>query len=182
MPTAAKPKVNLSQAVRDQLAKNPKAKVVEIHEALAKEGIKVSVALINKVKYAKPKGKKRGRPAKSAAKAASNGKPKAKVNRSQAIRDYFATSPNASLAEVKAALAKNGIKVSDSLINAVKYKKPKGIRGRKRGRPAVKGKGPRPAAANVSIDLLVAAKKLVDSLGGIENATAAIDVLKRLEQ
>jgi len=102
--------------------------------------------------------------------------PKAKVNRSQAIRDYLAKNAKASANEIKEALAKEGIQVSDSLISAVKYKKPKGKRGKKRGRPA----GAASNGAAISIDSLVAAKKMVDQLGGIEAAEKAIAVLKKL--
>jgi hypothetical protein len=49
--------------------------------------------------------------------------PKPVVNRSQAIRDYLAAKASAKPADIKAALAKNAVKVSDSLIHAVKYKK-----------------------------------------------------------
>lgn len=102
--------------------------------------------------------------------------PKAKVNRSQAIRDYLVKNAKAGASEIKEALAKDGVKVSDSLINAVKYKKPKGKRGKKRGRPA----GAASNGAVVSIDSLVAAKKMVDQLGGIEAAEKVIGVLRKL--
>ncbi|MEX2187002.1 MAG: hypothetical protein WD875_09425 [Pirellulales bacterium] len=104
-------------------------------------------------------------------------KAKSTVNRSQAIRDYLAKSPKASPTEIKEALAKEGIEVSDSLISAVKYKKKaKGKRGKKRGRPA----GATAKAASVSVESLVAAKKMVNQLGGIAAAEKAIGILKRL--
>jgi hypothetical protein len=103
-------------------------------------------------------------------------KHKSKVNRSQAIRDYLAKTPKAGPSEIKESLAKNGIKVSDSLISAVKYKNPKSRRGKKRGRPARAASN----GAAVAVDSLVAAKKMVDELGGIEAAEKAIGVLKRL--
>jgi hypothetical protein len=58
----------------------------------------------------------------------------------------------------------------------VKYKKPMGMRARKPGRPA----GTASNGAVFSIDALVAAKKLVDRLGGIEAAENALSTLKRL--
>lgn len=102
---------------------------------------------------------------------------KAKVNRSQAIRDYLTKNPKANLVEVRETLATDGIKVSDSLINAVKYKKPKGKRGKKRGRPA---KARATSTPTFSAATLIAAKKMVDDLGGVERAVAAIEVLKLL--
>jgi hypothetical protein len=104
-------------------------------------------------------------------------KAKAAVNRSQAIRDYLAAHAKASLVEIKEALAKDGIEVSDSLVHKVKYKKATGKRGKKRGRPA----GARSNGEAVSVDSLVAAKKIIDRLGGIDAAEKAIEVLRRLE-
>ena len=55
---------------------------------------------------------------------------KKKINRSQAIRDILAKDPAAKPKAIQAGLAKKGIKVSASLINAVKYGKSKpGKRG-----------------------------------------------------
>ncbi len=102
--------------------------------------------------------------------------PKAKINESQAIRDDLAQHAKANANEIKEALAKNGIKVSDSLISAVKYKKPKGKRDKKRGRPA----GPPSNGAAISIDSLVAAKKMVEQLGGLAAAEKLLAVLRRL--
>lgn len=102
---------------------------------------------------------------------------KAKTNRSQAIRDFLKSQPGAGAKVIKEALAKEGIKVSDSLINAVKYKKTKPAGGRKRGRPvSAKSNG-----NVVSIDSLLEIKKIVDKVGGVDAAEKAIAVLKRLE-
>jgi hypothetical protein len=88
--------------------------------------------------------------------------PKSAVNRSQAIRDYLAK--NAS-ARAKQALATKGIEASDSLINAVKYKKPKGKRRGRRAKASVGG---------ISVDSLIAAKQLVERAGSAEAAVQAI--------
>jgi len=102
-------------------------------------------------------------------------KRKSTVNRSQAIRDYLATNAGASVGEIKEALAKKGIKASDSLINAVKYKR-LGRKGkRRRGRP---GKA---SVEGISVDSLVAAKRLVDRVGSAEAAVQAIGVLRKLQ-
>ena len=50
----------------------------------------------------------------------------AKLNRSQAIRDYLAKNPNANPKAIRAALKAKGIAVSESLASAVKYSKKKG--------------------------------------------------------
>ena len=62
------------------------------------------------------------------------GKKKNKINRSQAIRDILAKDLAAKPKAIQAELAKKGIKVSASLVNAIKYGKSKpGKRGRKAG-------------------------------------------------
>ena len=59
----AKVEGSKSAAIRDYLAKNPSAKPKEIYEALSKQGIKLSLALVNAIKYSKPKaGKRSGEP------------------------------------------------------------------------------------------------------------------------
>src|SRR5262249_20928053 len=57
-PQMAKRKLNKSQAVRDQIAANPKAKSTEIKKLLADKGIKVSANLVYAIK-AKGRAKKR---------------------------------------------------------------------------------------------------------------------------
>ena len=99
---------------------------------------------------------------------------KRKINRSQAIRDYLAKNAGASSREIKEALAKKGIKASDSLVNAVKYRKgPR--KGKKRGRRA------KASVGGVSVDSLVAAKQLFEAAGSAEAAVQAIGALRRLQ-
>jgi hypothetical protein len=52
-----------SAAVADFMKKNPKLTAKQIHEGLTKQGVKVSLATVNKVKYSKPKRKKTARKA-----------------------------------------------------------------------------------------------------------------------
>ena len=102
---------------------------------------------------------------------------KKKINRSQTIRDILAKDPAAMPKAIQAGLAKQGIKVSNSLVNAVKYGQPKKGPG-KRGRKP----GPRPksAASETSFDALLGAKSLADRLGGVRRAQQALDMLGRL--
>ena len=97
-----------------------------------------------------------------------------KVNRSQAIREFLAKNPGARPKAIKAGLAKKGVVVSNSLVNAIKYGRPKtaGKRGRK--------PGPRSAAGETSFDALLDAKSLADKLGGVRRARQALDMLGRL--
>ena len=74
----AKAKVNLSQAVRDFLTANPKAKAREVVDALAKTGITVKEGLVYAVKGSmKEKKQRKKRVARAAmaaaAKSSSNG-------------------------------------------------------------------------------------------------------------
>ena len=101
------------------------------------------------------------------------GKKKKKINRSQAIRDILAKDLAAKPKAIQAELAKKGIKVSASLINAVKYGKSKpGKRGRKAGS--------RSSGGETSFDALLGAKALADKLGGVRRARQALDMLGRL--
>jgi hypothetical protein len=101
-------------------------------------------------------------------------------NKSQAIRDYKEANPTASPKEIAEALAKSGVTVSAQFVSTVlsnaKRKGGKiGKRGRKPGRKAgVAG------MADAGLEQLLTAKKLVDSLGGIDRARSAIDALAKL--
>ena len=57
-------KINMSQAIRDYLDKNPSAMPKDIQAALAAKGIKVGYSLISQIKY---KAARRGRKARSSA-------------------------------------------------------------------------------------------------------------------
>ena len=115
-----------------------------------------------------------------AKKKAANKKPakkktkKAKINRSQEIRDYLAKDPNAGPKAIVAGLKKKGIKVTEGLASAVKYKQP-AKKKKKRGRK------PQAAADKISVSALVSAKKMADTLGGIEEAKAALDAVAKLQ-
>lgn len=100
-------------------------------------------------------------------------------NKSDSIRAYLAQNPKAGPTEIAQALKAEGVEVSVALVSAIKAKnKPK--RGRK---PGVKGKpGPktRSGDSGITLELLLAAKKLADQLGGIDKAKQAIDILARI--
>ncbi len=103
-------------------------------------------------------------------------KKKKKLNRSQAIRDFLAKDPAAAPKAIKTGLAKQGIEVSNSLVNAIKYGRPKTGPG-KRGRKAVS----KSAAGETSFDALLGAKELADKLGGVQRAQQALSMLQRLQ-
>jgi adenylate kinase len=102
---------------------------------------------------------------------------KKKVNKSQVIRDYCDANPDAGPTEVAAALKKQRINVSPAMVSTVKTmaKKKKG-RGRKK---AARGAGP--ASDKIALSSLITAKKMAESLGGIEKAQAALAALAKLQ-
>lgn len=97
-------------------------------------------------------------------------------SKSKAIRDYKADNEDAGPKAIAEALAKDGIKVSAGFVSTVlsnaRKKARKGRRGRRGGRP--------PMARRANLDQLVQAKKLVDTMGGVDKARQALDVLARL--
>lgn len=108
------------------------------------------------------------------------GRPKAGsgVNKSQAIRDYLSANPGAKPKDVAAALTAKGIDVAPAFVSVVKSKS----RGGKRRRGKKTAAGPRKAASSaaLTVDQLVAAKKFIDSAGGVARAKAAIEAVERV--
>ncbi|HEV3343996.1 MAG TPA: hypothetical protein VG125_26715 [Pirellulales bacterium] len=100
------------------------------------------------------------------------------MNKSDHVRRYLSRHPSAKPKEVFQALVGEGVDVSMALINRIKY----GPEGKKRKRG---GRGRRAAAAangagHLSLEHLLAAKKLVEHLGSVESAKQAVDALARL--
>jgi hypothetical protein len=102
-------------------------------------------------------------------------------SRSQHVREYLSGKPDATPKEIVAALAARGVKLSVGLASNVKYTSGPGA---KRGKRTVRKRKPRKAAASsgVTIQELVEAKKLADSLGGIDAARSALDALATLQK
>lgn len=103
---------------------------------------------------------------------------------SQHIRDYLDANPGATPGEIVEGLGKQGVKVSPGLASNVKYTSGTGAKkkkktGRRRGRPP--GRRAATSARSISAQDLLEAKKLVDGLGGIQSARAALDALEKLQ-
>lgn len=96
-------------------------------------------------------------------------------NKSQAIRDYLKTHPNAGPTEVGRELKKKGLKVAPALVSNVKAAMLGKKAGGKRGRRTAMGKNDQ-----VSITALVDAREFVDSVGGIAKAKKIIAALEKL--
>jgi hypothetical protein len=104
-------------------------------------------------------------------------KSKSGANKSQTIRDYKAANPNASPKEIVEALGKTGLAVSPQFVSTILSNAKK-----KGGKPGKRGRKPgRPIAVPVdNLKQLILVKKLVDQMGGVEKAKAAVDVLAKL--
>lgn len=102
--------------------------------------------------------------------------------RSQAIRDYFGANPDAKAKEVVEALGKNGIKVTEGLVYAVK-----GGMKEKKARKARVVKAAKAAASTASSNGMVSktdaltmireVKALAQKAGGYEKLKELVDAL-----
>ena len=181
-----------SDAIRDYLKAHPQAAQKEIAAALSAQGVTVSAALINKIKYGKTSsGRKRkaGRVAgsRNGAGGTSNGSGGASngmagTSKAQAIRDAFAslgrrTRPR----DVIAHLREQGTVVSAAQVSALRQNLRK--RGRAAGSSASGGRVSNGRASGQELGLsvahLLAAKKLADQVG-FPAAKKALEVLARL--
>jgi hypothetical protein len=169
------PTVSKSDAVRAYLSSHATAPVKEVGKALSEQGVDVSIALINKIKYSDHKslhrGKRGGRRRLSSSAGAQG------TSKAQAIRDAIShlgrrTRPR----DVIAHLKEGGVTVSPAQVSAVR----KGFRtnGRlKRSVAAAPGK--RHAQGGISVEHLIAAKRLVDQVG-LDAARTALEFLVKL--
>lgn len=163
-----------TDAVRKYLAEYPQATPKEIVDGLAAGGVKVSYSLAKNVKYTKPAGDRPASTVKSGSK-------------SQAVRKFVAEHPGATLKQVVDGLAAQGIKVSIALVSSARKTGKKRTSKTTGAMPddtaqqvPLAAKTPAKHAVPTLADLMEA-KKLVDRLGGIENAKAALDGLEKLQ-
>lgn len=93
------------------------------------------------------------------------------VNKSQAIRDHITAHPEDGPKAIAEALGKRGIKVSAAFVSTVKSTdKRKTFRGAKQ----------RSGDVMETMKVLESAKTLVEQLGGLDEAKAAIDAYGQL--
>lgn len=100
-------------------------------------------------------------------------------SRSQAIREYLATKPEAGPKEVISALKAKGVTVTVGLVSNIKYggKKSKA----RRGRPlTVRAAARRTRKSSLTIDQLLEVRRFANSLGGAEQLRRALDTLEQL--
>lgn len=108
------------------------------------------------------------------------------ASKSQAVRDYLGKNPDAGPDQIVEDLKAQGTDVSRSLASVVKYKsrtKRKAARKTKvRRKRRARGAAPRTTRTNrLTADNLFEAKRLVDSLGGIDEARRALEALEQLQ-
>lgn len=173
-----------SQAVREFLAQHPEASTKDVVAAMQEKGLQISEALASKIKYAKP-AKKSGAKGRGRLKSGTAGDLE-RGARSRAIREYLAQNPAATAKDIIPALREQGIEVNEGLISNIKYgKKGKASSGQLVSVAAIRSTSGRNGTAPVGPNGITArelfeAKRLVDVLGGIEQAKRALATLEEL--
>lgn len=170
-----------SDIVREYLKGNPTASVQQILQDLKPQGI--SQALAQKIKY--KDGSSRGRRPRRAARAQTAAQAVGTESKADSIRRVAGgMGKRVRPRDVVAALREEGLDVSFAQVGHVL--KSMGMRRRRGGRKpgGARAAGTRAAHANasatISLDALIAAKKLADQLGGVQAAKQAVDALARI--
>ncbi len=148
----------------------------DIVAALTEKGVTVSPSLVSKtLKAAGMKRKSRGKKAAASTSSATD------VSKAELIRQTAQSIPKPIRPRnIIAKLKEQGVEVSYALVSSTL--RAAGLRRRRRRRKAGAGAVGMPAAANgLNLDALIAAKSLIEKVGGVENAQAALSALKRLQ-
>lgn len=114
------------------------------------------------------------------AKTSSNSESGKGANKSQAIRDALNSKRGIKPQEVVEILATQGIETTAAYVSTIKSNtKKKKNAGRKTAGP---GRPPktRSTGDSFSVETLLAAKKMAEKLGGVDQAKAALDAISRL--
>ena len=176
MAKKAAAEVNKSDSVKEYMASYPNATAKEIVTNLKRGGIKVSLSLVAKLKS---KGAKKSGPKAPATHAASNGSAESKAERIRQVAQ--AMKKPVRPRDVIATLAAEGVTVSSAQVSTTL--RAIGMRRRGRGRKPAGAAPSRPMLSTselLSLDSLLAAKKLVAQLGSVEAAKSAVDALAKL--
>ena len=92
------------------------------------------------------------------------------TGKSEAIREFSKNNPDAKPKEIAAKLNEAGVRVTPAYVSTILATAKRGGKAKaKRGRPARKLN-----RASVSIDNLLAVKKLVETIGSVEEAKNAV--------
>ncbi|MGH7135423.1 MAG: hypothetical protein ACREHD_06760 [Pirellulales bacterium] len=167
-----------SQAIRGFMRKNKGATVAQIVDGLKSEGVNVTPALVYNVQS----DIRKKRAAKRAAKTTTAINGSAETSKAERIRQV-AQSMDGRVRprDVVATLAAEGVKVSSAQVSTVL--RSMGMRRRRRGRrPAAatsNGSAKHSTSPTLSLENLLAAKKLANQLG-MQAAKQAVDALAKL--
>lgn len=175
-----------SDAVREYVAHHPDATAKEVATSLKQAGINISDSLVSKVKArdsgrsGRTKSRRAASSTTGAARTTATGTSKAERIRQAAQGMDQPVRPR----DVIATLASEGVRVSPAQVSGVLRSMGMRRRGRGRGRrPAMAG-SPRATTRStfekLSLENLLAAKRLVNQLGSVEAAKQAVDALARL--
>jgi arginine repressor len=177
---------NKSDVVREYLKSHSSASVSQIVEDLKSHGITASLA--QKIKY--KDGAKRGRRVRKARGAEAAGAAGEPSKADHIRRVAGGMGKRVRPRDVIASLASEGITVSYAQVGHVlkglgMRRRGRGKGGRRRtgartGGPRRAGRAAAASGAEISLDALIAAKKLADALGGVQAAKQAMDALARL--
>jgi hypothetical protein len=97
-----------------------------------------------------------------------------KVNKSQAVRDFLTTNPDADSKAVIAGLADQGIKVAPTMVYYVRSKLGQARRKARRERVAASS---RQSGASNPVEVVLRVKDLAREVGGIGNLKQLVDLL-----
>jgi transposase len=157
-----------SDVVRAYINRRPNATAMEVVRGIKREmGVDVSIALAAKIKRDSAAA-----PAKS-----SSGESQAGASKAEQIRQVAAgMGGKVRPRDVIAKLAEQGVTVSSAQVSTVL--RAMGMKRRRRGRsPAAAVES---VASTLTLDSLLAAKRLVNQLGSVEAAKTAVDALAKL--
>jgi arginine repressor len=173
--------VNKTPAVQAYLSKNPTASAQQVVDALKAEGMEVSTSLVFNVKAAAKKNKAAKKAAKQAPKKAAALTNGTSGTKADAIREVAkGMGKRVRPMEVRAALSAKGIEVSYTQVSQVLTKMGMHKRRRRKSATGTAAPAARSTSTSLSIDDLVAAKKLVGQIGSIEKVKEALAALARL--
>jgi|SRR5215469_6731606 len=164
---------NKSDVVRSYIKRRPNSTAAEAVRGIKREmGIDVSIALAAKVKRESVAA-----PAASSARASKGEISKGEVSKSEQIRQVARSmGRKVRPRDVIARLAEQGVAVSSPQVSTVLAGM--GMKRRRRGRRATAVV--EQVTSTLTLDSLLAAKRLVNQLGSVEAAKTAVDALAKL--
>jgi hypothetical protein len=163
-------KVNKTRLVKESLATDPDASPSELSQQFAQQGYDIPALYISNIKS---RLKKEG----GAAGSADGGK----FTKTGAIKDYFRSNPKAMPRVAAAELTeKHGVEFTTNTVSTIKHKMKKNGELRRPRKAAPAGKAAVGGKASPGFNEMLAAKDLVQRLGGVEQARKALDAYTKL--